>query len=179
MPILVQQFDMKNFLTIALFVLPFFTSAQDSCHLKKETDAFTHQTKVSTGFIPFTANGVQLSVSIDATATDIDFFLWFTAGQKCFDDESTIQINFEGDRIKQNYKNSGSMNCEGAFHFTFKNTPNTPSNLQRLIDKKINTFHITGTAKAITDISFSAEQKQQLQRMIACVVNESKSFLKK
>jgi hypothetical protein len=170
---------MKSFLIAGFFFIPFFGRAQDTCNLKKNTDAFTHQTKVSTGFIPFTASGVQLSISIDATSTDIDFFLWFTNDQKCFDDESTIQINFEGDRLKQNYKNSGSMNCDGAFHFSFKNNPNTPSNLQRLIDKKINSFHLTGTGKTVTDINFSPEQKQKLQRMTSCVVNESKSLLKK
>lgn len=169
---------MKNILSVALFVLPFFVSAQDTCRLKKETDPFTHQTKISTGFVPFTLNGAQLSVSVDATSAEIDFFLWFTKDQKCFDDESTIQINFEGDRYKLNLKNTGSMNCEGAFHFSFKNSANTPPQLKRILDKKINSFHITGPNKTITDISFSAEQKAQFARMAACVVRDSRTLLK-
>lgn len=168
---------MKNIL--ALFILfPFFASAQDSCGLKKTTDPFTHQTKISTGFVSFVNNGVQLSISVDATPTDIDFFLWFTDGSKCFDEQSTIQIVFEGDRMKSNYRNSGSMNCEGAFHFTFKNTASTNSNLQRLIDKKVNAFHITGPNKTLTDIAFSAEQKMQLRKMVSCVVQQGKSLIK-
>jgi len=170
---------MKNILTTVLFALPFIGSAQDSCQLKKETDPFTHQTKISTGFVPFTLNGVQLSISVDATSTDIDFFLWFTKDQKCFDDESTIQINFEGDRYRLNLKNTGSMNCEGAFHFSFKNNVNTPPQLKRLLDKKITSFHITGPNKTITDVSFSAEQKTQFARMAACVVRDSQTLLKK
>jgi len=170
---------MKNFLMIALFVFPFFASAQDSCQLTKSTDAFTHQIKISTGFVPFILNGTPVSISVDATSTDIDFFLWFTGAQKCFDEASTIQINFEGDRYKQNFKNTGSMNCDGAFHFSFKNVATTPSQLQRLLDKKINFFHITGPNKTITDLTFSAEQKAQFMRMAACVVRDSKTLLKK
>jgi hypothetical protein len=170
---------MKTFLIAIAFCLPFFGSAQDTCHLKKTTDPFTHQTKISTGFIPFAANGTQLSISIDATNTEIDFFLWFTADQKCFDDQSAIQINFEGDRLKSHFVNTGSMNCEGAFHFTFKNTPTTNSQLKRLADKKINSFHITGANKTVMDVNFSPEQKEKLIRMVNCIVTESKTLLNK
>lgn len=177
-PIFIQQYCMKNTLAAVLFLLPFFGFTQDTCQLKKETDAFTHQVKLSTGFVPFTANGVQLSISVDATSTDIDFFLWFTKDQKCFDDESTIQINFEGDRYRLNLKNTGSMNCEGAFHFSFKNTANTPPQLKRLVDKRVTSFHITGANKTITDISFSEEQKKQFARMAACIARDAQALRK-
>jgi len=170
---------MKNICIAILFLLPFFASAQDTCQLKKTTDPFTHQTKISSGFIPFTANGVQLSISVDATPTEIDFFLWFTKDQKCFDEASTIQLNFEGDRYKLNLRNAGSMNCQGAFHFSFKNSANTPPQLQRLLDKRVNSLRVTGPNKTITDVSFSEEQKAQLFRMASCVVRDSKTLLKK
>jgi hypothetical protein len=170
---------MKIYLITLLFIFPLLLSAQDSCQLKTTTDPFTHQTKISTGFVPFTSNGVQLSISVDATSTEIDFFLWFTKDQKCFDDGSTIQIVFEGGRLKSNFRNSVSMNCEGAFHFVFKNLANTPSPLQRLVDKKILSFHITGAGKMVTDISFSDEQQQKLQKMISCLVQNSKALVKK
>lgn len=169
---------MKKIWAVSLFLFPLFGFAQDTCRLKTTTDAFTHQTKISTGFVAFSPNGSPLSISIDASSSDIDFFLWFTGGQKCFDESSTIQINFEGDRYKQNFKNTGSMNCQGAFHFSFKNTATTPSQLQRLIDKKINSFHLTGPNKTITDVSFSAEEKQKLSRMVSCVVRDSKALKK-
>ncbi|HTM94190.1 MAG TPA: hypothetical protein VL095_17335 [Flavisolibacter sp.] len=170
---------MKNIFIAAFFLLPFFAPAQDTCQLKTATDPFTHQTKISTGFIPFTANGVQLSISVDATPTEIDFFLWFTKDQKCFDEASTIQVNFEGDRYRLNLKNTGSMNCQGAFHFSFKNSANTPPQLQRLLDKRVSSFRITGPNKTITEVSLSEEQKAQLHRMAACVVRDSKTLLKK
>lgn len=168
---------MKNFLAL-LLVVPFFASAQDSCQLKKQTDAFNHQTKISTGFVNFINNGVQLSISVDATSTEIDFFLWFSKDSKCFDDQSTIQINYEGDRLKGNFRNSGSMNCEGAFHFSFRNTPNVPGTLQRLTSKKIASFHITGPNKTITDFTFTPNQKDQFLKMANCVVRQSKTLLK-
>ena len=170
---------MKNIFTAALFLLPFFALAQDTCQLKTSTDPFTHQTKISTGFRPFTTNGVQLSISVDATPTEIDFFLWFTKDQKCFDEASTIQVNFEGDRYRLNLKNTGSMNCQGAFHFSFKNSANTPPQLQRLLDKRVSSLRITGPNKTITEVSFSEEQKAQLLRMASCVVRDSKTLLKK
>jgi len=170
---------MKKILIAVLITAPFFAWAQDTCRLQKSTDPFTHQTKISTGFVAFKLSSSPLSIAIDATGAEIDFFLWFTGNQKCFDESSTIQINFEGDRYKQNFKNSGSMNCEGAFHFTFKNSATTPPQLQRLIDKKINSFKFTGPNKTITDVSFSAEQKQQIAKMVSCVVRDSKTLLKK
>ena len=170
---------MKNSLLLGLLLVPFFAVAQDTCQLRKTTDAFTHETKISTGFVSFTTGRSPLSISVDATSTDIDFFLWFTSDQKCFDEASTIQINFEGDRYKQNFKNTGSMNCQGAFHFTFKNMATTPSQLQRLLDKKVNSFHITGANKTVTDVNFSAEEKQKFARMVACVIRDSKTLIKK
>ena len=169
---------MKSLFAV-LVGFPVFASSQDTCRLTKATDEFTHQTKISTGFVSFVSSGTQLSISVDATPTDIDVFLWFSKDQKCFDDQSTIQVNFEGERIKQNYRNTGSMNCEGAFHFTFKNVATTPYNLQRLVEKRISSFKITGPNKTVTDFSFTAEQQNQLRRMIACVVRDSKTLLKK
>jgi len=170
---------MKKILLAVVVMIPFFGWSQDSCQLKKTTDPFTHQTKISTGFIAFPANGVQVSISVDATSTDIDFFLWFNKDQKCFDEQSTVQITFEGDRYKLNLKNTGSMNCEGAFHFTFKNSVNTPPQLQRILDKKVTGFHITGPNKTITDVVFSPEQKAIFTRMASCLVRDSKTLLPK
>lgn len=161
-----------------IFFLPLFAAAQDTCKLKKETDPFTHQTKITTGFKSFASNGVDLNISVDATATEVDIFFWIKNDGKCFDDQSTIQVNYMGDRMKANFKNTGSMNCEGAFHFTFRNLANTPVHLERLSTKAIGSFKITGNNKTITDIVLDDEQKKQLLRMIGCVVREGKTLIK-
>src|SRR4030088_302128 len=95
----------------AFLLIPFLSFGQD-CKLKKEVDPFTHITKISTGFISFSSSNVTLSISIDATPTDIDLFFWIRDDGKCFDDQSTAVINYEGDRLKANFRNAGSMNCE-------------------------------------------------------------------
>src|SRR5436190_11448667 len=59
-----------KYLLILLLALPVLSQAQDSCKLKKLTDPYTKQSKISTGFVPFVTDGGTVNVSIDATATD-------------------------------------------------------------------------------------------------------------
>ncbi len=164
-----------NKLFLPLFWLSFSCAAQD-CKLKKEVDPFTHITKISTGFVSFANGNVRASLSIDATAAEIDFFFWLTNEGKCFDETSTAVVNYEGDRVKANFKNAGTMNCEGAFHLNFRNTAVTPTALERLATKKINTIILSGNNKAITNLVFTPEQKQRLMDMAACVIKESKTL---
>ena len=164
-------------LAFLLILSPFMSMAQDSCQLKKETDKFTHETRITTGFIPFNVSGIPLSISIDATKAEIDFFLWIRNDSRCFDENSTIQLVFDGDKLKSNLKNTGSMNCEGAFHFTFRNSQSTATQLKRLTEKKIKSIKITGSDKQVTDIILSEEQKQQLLKMAVCVATQAKTLL--
>jgi hypothetical protein len=167
---------MRN-LFILLFLLPLISIAQD-CKLKKETDPFSHVTRISTGFVPFNSGNANLSLSIDATSSDIDFFFWLKNGSVCFDDASTAVINYDGDRLKGNFRNSGSMNCEGAFHINFRNLANNPSNLERILTKKIKSIQLKGPNNTVTEITFSEEQKQQLMTLASCLVKEAKTLIK-
>ena len=168
---------MKTILMI-LFLFPLFSFAQD-CKLKKETDPFTHVTRISTGFIPFNSGSIKVSLSIDATPSDIDFFFWITGDIKCFDEASTAVINYDGDRLKANFRNNGSMNCEGAFHINFRNLPNNPSNLDRILTKKIKSIRLTGSSNTVTDITLSEDEKTQLMTYANCLVKEAKTLLPK
>jgi hypothetical protein len=167
---------MKKFLFIFL-LLPLYSISQD-CKLKKDTDPFTHETKLSTGFVPFNTDKVQISLSIDATSTNIDFFFWIKEDGKCFDNNSAAVINYDGERLKSNFKNSGSMNCEGAFHISFRNVVNTPSNLNWIATKKIKSIRLTGNNNAVTEIELTDEQKQKLMQLADCVIKSSKSLIK-
>jgi len=166
---------MKNCLLV-LFLLPLFSRAQD-CKLKKSVDPFTHETKLSTGFQNFTGNGLTVSISADATAKDIDFFIWMKGDNKCFDAESVANVLFEGERSKTILHNAGSMNCDGAFHFVFKNSASTPTWLTRMATKKVATIKLVGTDKKELMISFSDEQKALFQSMAACMITEGKTLL--
>ncbi|MDB5206209.1 MAG: hypothetical protein JWR72_1284 [Flavisolibacter sp.] len=175
LPIFKHQLRLMKNLIFAFFLFPLASFAQDTCGLKKSKDPFTNVTKLSTGFKNFNGNGVTLSISADATPAEIDFFLWIKDNGKCFDPESTAQIIWEGERSRTSFKNSGSMNCEGAFHFVFKNTPNTASWLKKLATKKVATIKLTN-AKIETLITLSEEQKVLFQKMASCIANEGKSL---
>ena len=169
---------MKNWILLLLF-FPFASFAQDSCGLKKTKDPFTNQVKLSTGFKDFGGAAGPISISADATPTEIDFFIWIKNGNKCFDLESTAQIIWEGERSKATFRNAGSMNCEGAFHFNFKNTATPNSWLRKMIAKKIATIKLTGNNNVETTITLTEEQKTILQRMATCIANEGKELNKK
>jgi hypothetical protein len=162
----------------ALFLLPLFALSQD-CKLKKSVDPFTHETKLSTGFQNFTGNGHTVSITADANAKEIDFFIWMKGDGKCFDSESVANVFFEGERMKTFFRNSGSMNCDGAFHFVFKNLPNSPTWLTRLSTKKVASIKLTGTDGKELVLALNDEQKTLLQTMAACISNEAKTLLAK
>jgi len=164
---------MKRFFFI-IFLLPLLSFAQD-CKLKKTKDQFSQEPKLSTGFVPFSAT----TLSIDADGKEIDFLFSITnkSDEKCFDDASTISFVFEG-KQKSSFRNTGTMNCEGLFHVTFKNLRTTPGNLQRLVAKKITAISLTGNNKSVTTITLGPQQQQELMDMITCVVNESKALIK-
>jgi hypothetical protein len=164
---------MKHLLAL-LLLIPAFSFAQD-CQLKKTKDQFSQEPKLSTGFVPFSA----VSLSIDADSKEIDFLFSIDnkSEEKCFDDASTISFVYEG-KQKANFRNTGTMICQGLFHVTFKNLATTPSPLQKLSTKKLTAIMLTGNNKTVTTITLGAEQQQQLMDMIRCVVKEAKTLIK-
>lgn len=165
---------MKQIFFLFLF-LPFFGLAQD-CQVKKEKDQFSQEPKLTTGFISFkTLKRFQLS--LDATKKEIDFFFALSGDNQCFDDQSTAVVTFEGGRMKSTFKNTGSMNCDGLFHFTFKNIAVTPSILQRMATKKILNIKLVGSNKTEVDLVFNEQQQEQLMQAINCIINEAKTLL--
>lgn len=162
----------------AFLMLPLFALAQD-CKLKNEKDHVSLAPKLSTGFIPLNAGINRTLLSIDATNKEIDFFFALnnSTDAKCFDAASTAVINFEGERLKANFKNTGSMNCEGLFHFNFRNGATTPSALQRLGTKKVTSIVFTGNNKTLVTLTLNEADQQQLMNMVNCIIKESKSLV--
>jgi hypothetical protein len=78
-----------KFLFCSLFFLPFFSVAQD-CKLSRETDPFTKETKISTGFLALDGG----SVTIDASSTEIDFLFSIEGADRCYDNNCTAAIFF-------------------------------------------------------------------------------------
>lgn len=168
---------MKKLLFLFL-IAPFFATAQDTaasaCKLIRETDPFTKETRLSTGFI-FLDGG---SVTIDADSKEIDVLFSIEGADKCYDNNSTAAIFFEGVKTKLNSRNGGTMNCEGLFHFVFKNSASTPSLLQKIMTQKINHIVFTGNNKKESTINISAKDQDALLSLASCLVNEAKKLIK-
>jgi hypothetical protein len=155
---------------LALLLLsPIFSLAQD-CSLKTTKDPYTRETKVSTGLVSL--NNAQYS--IQATKSEIDFM--FSIEGKCFDDVSSASVFFEGTRVKSNFRNGGTTNCDGLFHFTFRNTNPLPSALSNLGTKKITAIRFKDNTSKETGIILTAEQQQTLSALINCMINEAKKL---
>ena len=162
---------MKYFLLFTL-ILPVTLFAQD-CTLKKEKDQFSQQDRLTTGFMQFT----NCRTSITADSKDIDFF-FSMGGDKCFDDASTLSVVFDDGHTKLNLRNTGSMNCEGLFHFTIRNTATPNYNLQRLASKKVKALMFTN-GKVVTSVLLNADQQQQLQTFANCMSKQANTLIPK
>jgi len=160
---------MKKYLLLLLSA-PLFSQAQD-CAIRKERDPYTKEVKVSTGFIQIG----QGKVNIEANAKEIDVFFALGSGL-CFDDQSTLAVNFAGSRIKTNYRSGGTMNCEGFYHFIVRNTPETHYSLKKMIDNAVNTFTFT-SGKVVTTLTLTDEQREALQKGMACLTTEAKTLI--
>jgi len=162
-------------LIVLLLILPAIAPAQD-CKLKKEIDKFSQLPKLTSGFVKFDAD-VPFQMSVDATKTDITFFFLIKNGgdAKCFDDQSTLQLTFEGNR-KLTLRNAGTMNCDGYFQLNYRNTSTPSSALNRLTTQKINSLSFIN-GKVITTINLTVEQKEVLQKMAACIQKEAPVLL--
>jgi hypothetical protein len=162
---------MKLLLPLA-FLFTLNSQAQD-CKLIKETDPYTKLTRYSTGFIELEG----ASVTIDANKQEIDVFFTIEGANKCFTDASMAAIWFEGSKAKLSQRNSGSMNCEGFFHFIFRNQASAPSFLKKIASQKIEKIVFTGNNKAETKVTLSPQQQQHLIELMACLLKDAPSLL--
>lgn len=163
-----------RFFLCFLILLPLLSVAQD-CKLNRETDPFTKETKISTGFMALDGG----SVTIDANSTEIDFLFSIEGADRCFDNNSIAAIFFEGPKlIKFNTRNGGSMNCEGLFHFIFKNTATPNTLLSRIMTQKINHIVFTGNNKKEASINLTPTDQEALMALTNCLVNEAKALIK-
>ena len=162
-----------KYIVIIISFISSVVSAQE-CKLKKETDLFTKETKLSTGFI-FLKGG---SVTVDADSKEIDILFSVEGTDKCFDNNSTAIIFFEGSKVKTTFRNGGTMNCEGLFHFIFKNSVATNSQLKKITTQKITQIIITGSSKKESFINIAPIEQQKFIELATCLVNDAKGLIK-
>lgn len=164
---------MRYLLTV-LFFAPLLLSAQD-CKLIRETDPYTKQTRLTTGFVHVDGG----SISIDADSKEIIVLFSLDGPEKCFDDNSTAEVYFEGLKSKNQSRNQGTMNCEGLFQFVFRNTTGNPTTmLQRIMTKKITHIIFTGNGKKPVTVNIGPAEQESLVALATCLVNEAKGLIK-
>lgn len=163
-----------GFFIAAFFLWPFLAEAQD-CKIIKETDPYTKQTKLTTGFVHVDGG----SISIDADSKEIIVLFSLDGPEKCFDDNSTAEVYFEGLKSKTQSRNQGTMNCEGLFQFVFRNTAGNPTTmLQRIMTKKITHIIFTGNGKKPVTVNIGPAEQESLVGLATCLVNEAKGLVK-
>jgi hypothetical protein len=165
-----------KFQLLMTMLAPLFLAAQD-CKLNKETDPYTKETKLSTGFI-FLDGG---SVTIDADSKDIDILFSIEGTDKCYDNNCNAEIFFEGIKSKTSTRNGGTMNCEGLFHFIFRNSKSAPTTLlQRMCTKKITHIIFTSNDKkqTKTTVTIALQEQETLMTLANCLVNEARALIK-
>jgi hypothetical protein len=164
---------MKYFFALC-FLFPLCLSAQD-CKLIHETDPYTKQTKITTGFI-YVDGG---SVTIDADSKEIIVLFSLDGAEKCFDDNSTADVFFEGLKSKTLSRNQGTMNCEGFFQFVFRNNNSNPTTmLQRIMSKKMTHIIFTGNGKKPVTVNIGPAEQEMIMAKATCLVNEAKALIK-
>lgn len=162
---------MKKILLLFYF-LPVFVVAQD-CKLIRETDPFTKEITISTGFI-FVKGG---SLTIDANKKELIVLFSINGENKCFDNSSYAYISFEGVKSKSSARNGGTMNCEGLFQLVFRNAASTTTLLQKLMTQKISTILFKGNDKKEFILEVAPTEQALIMNMANCLVNESKTLL--
>ena len=161
-----------KYLFVFLLSIPLLSLSQE-CKLIRQTDPYTKLKTVSTGFISLQG----ASLSIDASKPEIDFIFTLKGLNKCFSDASTAAIFFAGSKVKLTQRNSGSMNCEGIFHFIFRNGAIAPVLLRKLSTTKVDKILFTGNDKTETLITLTPEQQQILLDASACIAKEAPGLL--
>lgn len=161
---------MKYFLLLFFFV-PVLLKAQDSCLLKDEKDRFNQDPRLTTGFISLGAGNDKFLLSISADKREVDYFFALDNSAMCFNDYSRVIVQYDT-KQKGNFKNGGTTNCKGYFHFVFPNQPNLNANLTNLSQKKIATIQFTDTGNNKKIITLRPEDQETIRRLSACVIDQ-------
>jgi hypothetical protein len=98
--------------------------------------------------------------------------------EKCYDNNSSGGVFFENVKTKMNIRNAGTMNCEGLFHFIYKNTATPNTVLQKLITQKIDHILFVGNNKKESTITFTPEQREKFIFLAGCLLDEAKGLIR-
>ena len=159
-----------KYIALLIILLPIFADAQE-CTLKNEKDRFNQDPRLTTGFISLGAGSDKFLLSVSADKREVDYFFALDRSAMCFNDVSRVIVTFEG-KQKGNFKNGGTTNCKGYFHFIFPNQQNLNANLTNLSVKKIAAIQFTDTGNNKKIITLRPEDQDTIIKLTACVLAE-------
>jgi hypothetical protein len=163
-----------RFLVVSVLAIGAFggsLQAQD-CTLLRETDPYTKLTRISSGFLDLSG----ASVTVDADKKEIDILFSFKT-DRCFEDGSTAVISFTDTKLKLNLRHAGTMNCEGLFHFIFKNGPTVNYQLKKLATMKVNQIIFKDRNEKEIPVLLNSEMQEAFLRAVQCVSTEALTLL--
>jgi hypothetical protein len=174
---MIQVKSIRDILMGMAILFPFLGQAQDSsgCRLIRETDPYTKEVKLSSGFIGLDG----ASVTIDADSKEVIFLFSIEAADKCFDNNATVDLFFEVIKSKTMSRNAGTMNCEGLFQLVFKNSNSNPTTvLQRLTSRKLTHMIFTGNSKKPITVNLGPKEQEAFMFLANCVLTQGRSLIR-
>jgi hypothetical protein len=150
--------------------MPFLVSAQD-CNLKNEKDRYNQDPRLTTGFMKLGGGNDRFLLSVSADKKEVDYFFALDNSAMCFDDMSRAVVFFEA-KQRTNYKNGGTTNCKGYFHFVFPNQENLNANLTNLSQKKIASIQFTDKSNNKKILTLRPEDQEAIIKATNCILPE-------
>ena len=156
---------------LLLFVLfPIFSTAQN-CDLKNEKDRFNQDPRLTTGFKKLGAGNNVFLLSVSADKKEIDFFFALENSGICFNELSRAMVTFDN-KQRGTYRNGGTTNCKGYFHFIFPNQEKLNANLTNISAKRITTIQFTDSKNNKKIITLREADQEEIMKLTACVLDE-------
>lgn len=156
---------------LLLFILIPFTSKAQDCDLKNEKDRFNQDPRLTTGFKKLGAGSNKFLLSISADKKEIDFFFALENSVICFNDLSRALVTFDN-KQRGTYRNGGTTNCKGYFHFIFPNQEKLNANLSNISSKKIITIQFTDSKNKKEFLTIRPEDQEEIMQLTTCVLLE-------
>jgi hypothetical protein len=149
----------------------YFGFAQD-CKVLREEDLYTRQVRLSSGFFELTG----ASVTVDADKKEIDLLFSFKTN-RCFDDGCTATVYFAGTKSKLLLRNAGTMNCEGLFHFIFRNGTTVNYQLKKMATTPVSQLVFTDRDQKLISVILDESQQRSFMKALQCVTDEAVKLL--
>ena len=116
-------------------------------------------------------NPLSVGHTLVVPKKEVDYFFALDNSTMCFNDYSRVIVIYDT-KQRGNFKNGGTTNCKGYFHFIFVNQQNLNVNLTNLSQKKIATLQFTDNNNNKKIITLRPEDQDTIIKLTNCVLAE-------